>query len=379
MKIISVFNNKGGVGKSTLTFHVGHTLAELGYKVLLLDLDPQCNLTICAMREETLHTIWEEEDDYIEDFEPAFKRNPDIVNSPRSAHFILKPTEDGLSELADIPPPYRLDSNIDIIPGRLSLHKYENKIAERWSGIYQGDNLAIRTVTNIRRVCQQYATEKGYDFVLIDTSPSLGTLNKVIMSTVDGFFIPAQPDMFSLYGIRNIGSALQLWQKEFTSIYTLISGDKRARFPKNFVQFLGYTIYNSKKYTKKGENGNEYDLAQAHFQYVNRIPKTVLTYIQESNRVHLTPQLASNPIGRKAIIHTHNTYPAMAQALKCPMWKVPEEYVELQRTDSDYLDLLKENGFSYNVGNNGNLREIGEKYKIFTKDLLTRIKALSAK
>lgn len=376
MKIISVFNNKGGVGKSTLTFHVGHSLAELGYKVLLLDLDPQCNLTICAMTEETLHAIWEEEDDYIEDFEPAYTNNQNILRSTRSVHFILKPTEDGISEISSMPPPYALDRNIDIIPGRLSLHKYENKIAERWSGVYQGDNLSIRTVTNIRSICQRYAAEKEYDFVLIDTSPSLGTLNKVIMSTVDGFFIPAQPDMFSLYGIRNIGSALQLWQKEFTSIYTLISEDKRARFPLNFVQFLGYTIYNSKKYTKRGNLGNEYDLAQAHLQYVSRIPETVLTFIQASNRQGLSPRLASKPIGGKAIIHSHNTYPAMAQALKCPMWKVPEEYIKLQRTNSEYLDFLKENGFSYNAGNNGHLREIGEKYKFFTKELLTRIEAL---
>src|SRR5712671_22277 len=45
MKIISVFNNKGGVGKTTLTFHLAHALGEIGYRVLLMDLDPQCNLT----------------------------------------------------------------------------------------------------------------------------------------------------------------------------------------------------------------------------------------------------------------------------------------------------------------------------------------------
>ena len=84
MKIISVFNNKGGVGKSTLTYHLGYTLAEQGSRVLMVDLDPQCNLTICAMMEEQLHKIWEEEDDFIEDFESALIKNPEIMNSPRS-------------------------------------------------------------------------------------------------------------------------------------------------------------------------------------------------------------------------------------------------------------------------------------------------------
>ena len=64
MKIISVFNNKGGVGKSTLSYHLGYTLSELGHKVLMVDLDPQCNLTICAMMEDSLHQIWEKEDLY---------------------------------------------------------------------------------------------------------------------------------------------------------------------------------------------------------------------------------------------------------------------------------------------------------------------------
>lgn len=123
MKIISVFNNKGGVGKSTLTYHLGNALAELGHRVLLVDLDPQCNLTICAMMEETLHQIWAQEDNYIDDFESAFNQNPYIINSPRSIHFILKPAEDGISEPTNLPPAFSIGNNIDLLPGRLSLHK----------------------------------------------------------------------------------------------------------------------------------------------------------------------------------------------------------------------------------------------------------------
>ena len=49
VRLISVFNNKGGVGKTTLSFHLAHALAELGHRVLMVDLDPQCNLTINCM------------------------------------------------------------------------------------------------------------------------------------------------------------------------------------------------------------------------------------------------------------------------------------------------------------------------------------------
>lgn len=373
MKIISVFNNKGGVGKSTLTYHLGNAMAEMDLKVLLLDLDPQCNLTICALMEEDLHTIWEKEDPYMDDFDKAIKEDDSVLQESRSIHFLLKPTEDGVSEITDLPPPLTVSNNTDIIPGRLSLHKYENIIAERWSGVYQGDNLAIRTVTNIRSICNRYAEKHEYDFVLIDTSPSLGILNKVIMSTVDGFFIPAQPDMFSLYGIRNIGNALNTWQREFQGIYSLISEDKRSKFPEKFVQFLGYTIYNAKKYTKGSESFNEYNLAQAHYQFVSRIPPTILEFIVSDNRTYFNEKEMSEPIGGDSIIHTHNTFPAMAQALKCPMWSVPEVYKNMQTSKPGYIEILTQNGFEYNKGNNGRLRELGEKYMDFARQLIDRI------
>jgi len=73
MKTISIFNNKGGVGKTTLTFHLAYALSEFGKRTLIIDLDPQCNLTILSMDSEELHKIWEVEDDFISDFESAKK------------------------------------------------------------------------------------------------------------------------------------------------------------------------------------------------------------------------------------------------------------------------------------------------------------------
>lgn len=376
MKIISLFNNKGGVGKSTLAFHLGCALSEMGHKTLFVDLDPQCNLTIYGMFEEILHSIWEEEDLFIDDYEHALRQNSNIFQNCRSIHFLLKPVEDGVGELDTLPPVYPLSPNLDLIPGRLSIHKYENKIAERWNGMYQGDNLSIRTITNIRNICQKYAEQNHYEYVIIDTSPSLGILNKVIISTVDGFIIPAQPDMFSLYGIRNIGNSLEVWQKDFNTIYTLISEDKRNKFPSEFVQFLGYTIYNAKKYTKDRDDANPYGLAQAHYQYVNRIPETIRTFIKESNRTKLTEDQIKKPIGENAVIHTHNTFPAMAQALKCSIWNVPDKYAELKRSDPDYIRFLEDNGFKYNQGNNGLMKALQKNYHSFVDDFLSRIQGL---
>lgn len=366
MKIISLFNNKGGVGKSTLGFHLGCALGELGKKILLVDLDPQCNLTISGMFEEDLHQIWKEEDDFIDDYGAAVESyGLGLVEQPRSIHFLLKPTEDGLNELKKYPPVIKLFKNVDLIPGRLSLHKYENKLAERWSGLYQSDNLSIRTVTNIRRICEIYGEINGYDYVLIDTSPSLGILNKVIISTVDGFIIPALPDMFSAYGIRNIGSSLQQWQREFDTIYKLISEDKRSRFPEKFVQFLGYTLYNAKKQSK---NLNEYDLARAHYAYAKEMPKIVEQYIMPENRAPI-PNIME-PIGGSAIMHSHNTFPSVAQALKCPMWLVPETYKQYKATNPKLLGaLLVEEP---NSGHFGKYKETRVNYRTFAQEFILR-------
>lgn len=365
MKIISLFNNKGGVGKSTLAFHLGCSLSEINKKVLLIDLDPQCNLTIFGMQDTELQKIWEKEDIFIDDFDESKKKISQnefdsLIKNHRSIHFLLKPSEEGTSEIVSMPPPVTIQPGLDLIPGRLTLHRYENRIAERWNGLYQGDPLAIRTITAIRTIAEEYSKIHGYDYIIIDTSPSLGILNKVIISNVDGFIIPALPDMFSLYGIRNIGTALSLWKKEFDTIYSLISDDKRKRFPKSFVRFLGYTIYNAKKFT----GVTEWDLSKAHFNFAKQIPDTIVKYIKSEVREVIPNEEVNRPIGGTNVMHTHNTLPAMAQKYNVPIWKVPS-VTNLDPTDRGTIS-----------GNRAIYETTQTAYQNFASDLLNRIKYL---
>lgn len=367
MKIISVFNNKGGVGKTTLTFHVAHALSEMGYKILLIDADPQCNLTICSLDQEYIHKIWEMEDPFIDEGYEASKNKfglekfEKMSSNPRSIHYLLKPTEEGTGDHEQWPPPITLTNNLHIIPGRLTLHLYEEKVASRWTDMYRGEPLAIRTITRIRTLSEKYSSLYDYDYVIVDTSPSLGALNKVIISTVDGFFIPASPDLFSLYGIKNIGKALSAWKEEFNIIYKLISDEKRNNFPANFVTFLGYTIYNAKKYS--GYN-NKWDLAQAHLKYAEKIPDTIRVNIKESMRDHLSNEQLEAPIGGVAVMHTHNTFPSIAQNYNTPMWKVPE----LQNIEEEHKNTVR--------GAKARYIETRMHYIEFCNDLLKRIALL---
>lgn len=367
MKIISLFNNKGGVGKTTLAFHLSNVLAEMGKKVLIIDLDPQCNITILGINQDKLEKIWNEEDSFINDFRNAFELMPPSKKSlfkkeTRSIHYLLKPTEDGVNELDnnDIPPPIELCKNLSLIPGRLTLNKYESAISERWSQAYLGNPLALRTITQIRKIAEIYGKKFGFDFVIMDTSPSLGILNKVVISTVDAFIVPCLPDMFSLYGIRNIGESLSLWQKEFKTIYGLIPNEKRMLFPKKFVQFLGYTIYNAKKYT--GKTSSPWNLAKAHMNYANKIPDTIRKYIVEEVRQGLNQETISKPIGDTAVMHTHNTLPNMAQKYRIPIWKIPD----CDQLDDEDKRTIKLNAAQY--------RSTFDNYKFFACDFLKRLK-----
>lgn len=364
--IITVFNNKGGVGKTTLTFHLAHALGELGKRVLLVDLDPQCNLTIFSLPMEAIHDMWLPEDDFIEDFFATKQKIEDsqfntLLNEVRSIHFTLKPTEDGTAELPFLPPPANIGENVDLIPGRLTLHLYEAKVGERWSGIYQGDPLAIRTGTRVRALAYDYASKYGYEIVILDTSPSLGALNRNLLSLADGFIIPCSPDLFSVYGIRNIGSALRTWRKQFESIFHFLSDSKRTQFPEKFVKFLGYTIYNARKVNS---SANQLGLAVAQFNYARQIPITIEKYIDKENMIDIQKERLDESIGNKSIIYSHNTLVNMAQKYHAPIWLLPT-LATLENEDKSTIS-----------GNREIYYKTQGAYRQFAEDFLTRVEAL---
>lgn len=367
VEIISVFNNKGGVGKTTLTFHLAHALAELGHKVLAVDLDPQCNLSIYSLPVEEIQAIWDAENAFID--EPGFqaaragmsaKRFEAICSEPRTIHFSLKPTEEGTGELEHLPPPIELAPNLHLIPGRLTLHMFEEALARRWSEAFVGQPLALRTLSEIRRLILEYAEEYGYDYVIVDTSPSLGQLNKTILTTVDAFIIPSAPDLFSLYGIRNIGNSLNRWMAELKTLYSLIPPSRRPAFPKSFVGFLGYTIYNA----KKREGSSTWNMAIAHYGYAKQIKTTIAAQIPRSLSEGIGKVTLGKPIGEMAVMHSHNTYPTHAQKYHCPMWQLPS------------LESLEEGDKATVLTNRNRYLATRAAYKTFAKAVIARVKSL---
>ena len=364
MKIISVFNNKGGVGKSTLSFHLAHALAEQGKRTLMIDLDPQSNLTLQCIDANDLEKLWTEEEPYIEDFQEALENGDksfaEFVATPRSVHCLLKPIEDGVYDSFSLGAIHKLSPRLGLIPGRLSLHTFEDKLAKSWSDAFLGEPQALRLLTAIRSLCLEAAKKHGYEVAVLDTSPSLGMLNRVIISTSTGFFVPCMPDMFSTFGLTNIGIALRTWKTQFSTMYGILSDRKRSAFPDHFVKFLGYTLYNAKRYSGQ----NDYDLATAHYNYAKKLPSIISTKIPKECYAHLSNATVSKPIGGKAIMHSHNTLPSMAQKYHAPMWKVPG------------LSALLSEDKSTISGNRQTYTDTKAMYHAFATDLMSRVDSL---
>ncbi|EMS79785.1 ParA family protein [Desulfotignum phosphitoxidans] len=308
--------------------------------------------------------MWFEEEPFIEDFQNAlsdagitFKK---FIETPRSIHCLLKPIEDGVFESFSIGKTYQTKDNLGLIPGRLSLHSYEDAIAKSWSDAFMGKPPALRIITSIRNICLEAEKNFGYKMAIIDTSPSLGMLNRVIISTSTGFFVPCMPDMFSTFGITNIGQALKNWKNQFNTMYSLLSDRKRDYFPKDFVKFLGFTIYNARKYTGQ----NDLNLAAAHYSYVKQLPNVINRYIPKECYEQLKDVVVAEPIGGQAVMHSHNTLPSMAQKYRVPMWEVPN------------LENLLPEDVGTISGNRKLYYEKRDLYHSFADDLLARIEAV---
>ena len=367
MRAISIFNNKGGVGKSTLTHHLGCALGEINVKTLMIDLDPQSNLSLFSLTEEEIERIWNVEDPFIDDFATAKSKTTtedfaELHKTHRSIHYILKPIEDGQSDEEVLPEPLHVAENLYLIPGRLTLHMFENKVAKQWSEAFLGEPQALRTITAIRQLCKKYQEKYGFNVVLIDTSPSLGLLNKVIISNSDAFIIPCAPDMFSDYGIKNIGNALGVWRREFLTMYSMLSDVKRTNLRQGFVKLLGYTVYNAKK---RSDATNELKIAKAHYNWAKRLPHTITEYVPSDCYDMLTNEEIKRSIGQDSVIYGHSTMPTMSQKYKVPMWQVPS-HSNLDPDDKGSI-----------LGNRGDYEATRARYHAYARDVLARLDKVS--
>jgi len=204
MKTIAFFNNKGGVGKTTLVYHLAWMYADLGLSVVAADLDPQANLTSMFLDEDRLETLWPDGD------------HPSTVSGA------IQPLLEGTGDVA---PPHvePIDGNLGLLVGDLALAASEDELNRQWPDSMDSKGRAFRVLSAFWRLIEAAAQSRGASLVLIDVGPSLGAINRAALLAAEHVVIPLAPDLFSLQGLRNLGPTLSRWRAEWA--------DRRARNP----------------------------------------------------------------------------------------------------------------------------------------------------
>lgn len=202
MRTIAFFNNKGGVGKTTLVYHLAHMLPRLGYPTVAVDLDPQANLTSAFFDEDRLERLWEE-----------------------GAETILACVNPILEGTGDIqsPVPLEVADNLWVLAGDLGLSRFEDKLSDSWPRGYSKDPAALRATSAFHRLVRQASADVGAVVGLLDVGPNLGAINRAALLAADFLVIPLAADLFSLQGLRNLGPTVRTWREEWKKLRGFVS------------------------------------------------------------------------------------------------------------------------------------------------------------
>jgi chromosome partitioning protein len=198
--VLTFFNNKGGVGKTSLVFHLAWMFSEMGKRVVAIDLDPQANLTSAFLPEDALEKLW------------------DVDNlTPRcnTIYQCIRP----LTQVGDIQAPQTqaINSKLFLVPGDLGLVSFEDDLSRAWPDAMGSNNLyrPFRLLTAFWQVAQMAAKQHSADIILADVGPNLGAINRSALIGSDHVVTPLAADLFSLQGLRNLGPTLANWRADW--------------------------------------------------------------------------------------------------------------------------------------------------------------------
>ena len=196
MKTIAFFNNKGGVGKTSLVYHLAWMYADLGVPSLAADLDPQANLSSMFLDEERLEALWPDGD------------------HPQTVYGAIRPLLEGTGDIA-APHVEAIGDDIALLVGDLALAGFEDELGSQWPDCLDQKPRAFRVLSAFWRTIELAAQERQVDLVLIDVGPNLGAINRAALIAAEHVAIPLASDLYSLQGLRYLGPTLRRWRGEW--------------------------------------------------------------------------------------------------------------------------------------------------------------------
>ncbi|MFN4145679.1 MAG: ParA family protein [Runella sp.] len=290
MRTITFFNNKGGVGKTTTVYHIAWMLSELGIKTIVVDLDPQSNLTSMFLSEQRLEEIYGEEEQKITILEA-------ITPIKNGDSFVPVHVE-------------KLSENLGLILGNLALSTFEDTLSDAWLRCLNSDNYSFRITSLFKIIIDDAASRFDAEIVLIDVGPNLGAINRAVVITSDYLIMPVASDLFSLQGIKNIGKTLQHWKDQWLQRMNLKPSNLNFSIPQNSIRPSGYIVLQ--------HSAKESRPVGSYLKWANRIPKVFGEYILKvQNNVAETVENDKNCI---ALLKHYRSLAPMSMEVRKPIF-----------------------------------------------------------
>ncbi len=289
MKIITFFNNKGGVGKTTTVYHVAWMLSEMGIKTIAIDLDPQSNLTSMFLPDERLEFIYEN-------------------NLPHTILDAITPIRNG-----DPAVPVHIEEindNLGLILGNLALSTFEDTLSDAWLKCLNGDIYSFRITSIFKTIIKEAAQRFNAEVVLIDVGPNLGAINRAVTISSDYIIMPVASDLFSLQGIKNLGTTLNDWKRQWNQRKELKPDNLTFDIPENRAKPAGYIVM---QYSAK-----ESRPVKSYLKWANRIPNIFSEYVLgETNKDIRSVDIDQNSI---ALLKHYRSLAPMSMEVHKPIF-----------------------------------------------------------
>jgi cellulose biosynthesis protein BcsQ len=262
-RIVTLYNHKGGVSKTTTTFNVAHDLARSGVKTLVIDADPQCNMTELLM----FKTIEQYDEQGIEDL-PG-----------KSLLDLLRPRISGETATIEIKPEdlVPITDNLSVLRGDVNLSTVEDALAEAHIQRFSTKIHEKRTYVALADALRRLAASQGFQAILIDVGPSSGALTRTCFLSCDGFLVPTMPDRFNVQAIQTLSAIVDRWMSEHSQI---VNDFKELSLPisPGRPKFLGGIIQGFKLYKGKPKKSFAY--------WMNKLPERFDTKLLEVLKQH---------------------------------------------------------------------------------------------
>jgi cellulose biosynthesis protein BcsQ len=290
VKIISFFNHKGGVGKTTIVFNVALALANPQRRVLIVDADAQANLTAIAVSEARLDKLY---------------------NSNRTIWSPFAPLVSGSGDIGPIKPA-RVRPDVWLLPGDIRLSHFEAICPQGWTEALAGEARGYRVTTALYRLIRLVGTQVGADLAFIDLGPNVGALNRTALLASDGFVVPMAPDLFSVTALPSVGSSTAKWVKDWATARATLSIQIDFDLPEGRPVPLGYLSQQFSVYRREPSAAFRKWMAEIPAAYEEGV-------LQPLREVNIKPPMEDPDLG--ALPNYYSLVP-IAQASNKPIFEL---------------------------------------------------------